>query len=62
MTANVVSLVPATPDPQPIGTMYRVVRDATVMHEGGVSTAEKIAVLELVKAELLRGLLETIHP
>ena len=48
-----ITLIRPEPDPDPMGTMYRVVRDATVCGES-CSNAQKIAILELVKAEIVR--------
>lgn len=56
--AEVVTL----PVADPVQAMYQRVRDATVCNEAGASNADKVAVLELVKAELLRNLLNEIDP
>lgn len=51
-----ITLIRPEPDPDPQATMYRVVRDATLCNENGVSNAEKVAILELVKLEILRNM------
>ena len=50
-----VTLIKPEKDPDPVATAYRVVRDATLL-QSELTNAEKVAVLELVKFELLRNL------
>ncbi len=52
---SMLTLIRPEEDPDPMATMYRVVRDATLCKEAGVSNAQKIAILELVKAEIVRN-------
>ena len=44
-----------------IAEVYCLVRDATVCNES-ISSAEKLAVLELIKFELLTNMHEQVHP
>lgn len=44
----------------PVAVAYACIRDLTVLN-ADLSQAEAVAVLELVKAELLKGMLEAIH-
>lgn len=53
---STVTVIHGTPDPDPMATMYRKVRDATYCNEDGVSNADKVAVLELVKSEIIRNM------
>lgn len=48
-------LIKPVPDPDPMATAYRVVRDATLCQQG-ISNAQKVAVLELVKHEIVRNM------
>ena len=42
-----------------VAESYRAVRDATLCNES-MSAAEKVAVLELVKAELMRNMVDAL--
>ena len=55
---NITPIVPFLNDP--ISESFRRVRDATVCMEG-LKRAEAIAVLELVKQELINDLMREIH-
>jgi len=46
-------------DTDPTSTLYRRVRDSIVCNES-VTNAEKIGVLEMVKAELIQAMLDEV--